>query len=600
MSEFEIPKNNYLTFDAYTMKQYIVDRLNESGVFTDQNFEGSYISTINNIIAYTFNSLMYYLNKTSSESIFSEAQVYENMNRIVKMLSYKPIGFQSATLPFTPTVGALTPGLYYIPRYSYFTKNSISYSFAEDIIFEKTVSGTEVLTDLANQKLLFQGRFREYSNITASGEDNEIINLSTPEAVNVDHFNIQVYVKRYNTGIWEEWKQTENLYLELPSALKYEVRLNENKNYELKFGNDINGSKLQENDTIAIYYLESSGINGEVGQGFLQGASFVLFGSSQWVEISSDVVETSVTQLPNSSLFTATNSYPSSESKNIETPDDIRENAPGIFRSQLRLVTKDDFRNFLKTNFGNFVHDVHIANNWDFLQGRMQYLYNLGLDNPMSDTPVLYAHSQFADACNFNNIYITALPKTSITSINNAPVLSNSQKQTMMASMRPRKLMTSEIVFLDPVYMAVGIGVSKSNTNPNASDTLNSVLSILRDGKSSRPNNDIKNDIVNIITNEFLISNRSLGDTINITDLTNRILSVGGVKKVYTKRTDTGEKSEGLRMIIYNPIYPQDVSLVTNNTDLSDFQFAFFENISNLASRIEIENTINIYENVEY
>jgi hypothetical protein len=600
MSEFEIPKNNYLTFDAYTMKQYIVDRLNESGVFTDQNFEGSYISTINNIIAYTFNSLMYYLNKTSSESIFSEAQVYENMNRIVKMLSYKPIGFQSATLPFTPTVGALTPGLYYIPRYSYFTKNSISYSFAEDIIFEKTVSGTEVLTDLANQKLLFQGRFREYSNITVSGEDNEIINLSTPEAVNVDHFNIQVYVKRYNTGIWEEWKQTENLYLELPSALKYEVRLNENKNYELKFGNDINGSKLQENDTIAIYYLESSGINGEVGQGFLQGASFVLFGSSQWVEISSDVVETSVTQLPNSSLFTATNSYPSSESKNIETPDNIRENAPGIFRSQLRLVTKDDFRNFLKTNFGNFVHDVHIANNWDFLQGRMQYLYNLGLDNPMSDTPVLYAHSQFADACNFNNIYITALPKTSITSINNAPVLSNSQKQTMMASMRPRKLMTSEIVFLDPVYMAVGIGVSKSNTNPNASDTLNSVLSILRDGKSSRPNNDIKNDIVNIITNEFLISNRSLGDTINITDLTNRILSVGGVKKVYTKRTDTGEKSEGLRMIIYNPIYPQDVSLVTNNTNLLDFQFAFFENISTLASRIEIENTINIYENIEY
>ena len=70
MSDCPSTKDGYLAFDALSLKQHIKDRLNESGVFTDQNYEGSYISTVIDIIAYTFNVLMFYLNKTSSESMF--------------------------------------------------------------------------------------------------------------------------------------------------------------------------------------------------------------------------------------------------------------------------------------------------------------------------------------------------------------------------------------------------------------------------------------------------------------------------------------------------------------------------------------------------
>lgn len=599
MSEFNIPKNNYLTFDAYTMKQYIRDRLNESDVFTDQNFEGSYLTTINNVVAYTFNSLMYYLNKTSSESMFSEAQIYENMNRIVKMLSYSPVGFQTATLPFTPTVGILDPDIYFIPRYSYFIDNNIAYSFAEDIVFEKTISASEQLDDLANQKLLFQGRFREYAVQTASGEDNEIITLNIPNNINVDHFNIFVYVYRDAQGVWEEWKRTESLYLERPTSSTYEVRLNENRDYEIKFGDNINGSKLLVNDRVAIYYIESQGVTGEVGPRFLESCDLVLFNSAQINNIMDNVRVSSATLLPNNTLFTATNQYQSSNSKNIETSDEIRENAPGIFRSQLRLVTKDDYSNFIRTNFSNFIHDVAVTNNWGFLSGRIQYLYDLGLENPLSDTPTLYTHSEFADACNFNNIYVTVCPKTSINSINLSPTLSNSQKQTIISTINSRKTLTSETIILDPVYMAADIGITGASSLSTDDIALTNLFIVKKPG-SRRSEKDIKQDIVDVFKNTFMQSNRSLGDVINISEINNNILSIDGVERVQTLRTDTNSLTEGVSMILYNPIYPQDVSLITNNTDLLDFQFAYFNDLSTLSSRISIENQSKPFELVEY
>ena len=88
---------------------------------------------------------MFYLNRTSTESMFSDAQIYENMNRIVKMIDYKPVGRQTSTLSFNASaLGTGTTqdtGLYTIPRYSFFQVNGISYSFNEDITFVKTVSG---------------------------------------------------------------------------------------------------------------------------------------------------------------------------------------------------------------------------------------------------------------------------------------------------------------------------------------------------------------------------------------------------------------------------------------------------------------------------
>ena len=64
-------KNSYVAFDGTSIRDIIVSRLNQGKVFTDQNYQGSNLSALIDIVGITVNTLLYYLNKTSSESIFT-------------------------------------------------------------------------------------------------------------------------------------------------------------------------------------------------------------------------------------------------------------------------------------------------------------------------------------------------------------------------------------------------------------------------------------------------------------------------------------------------------------------------------------------------
>ena len=128
---FIFNKNSYVAFDGTSLRDIIIDRLNRGKVFTDQNYQGSNISAIIDVISYSFSNLLFYLNKTSSESMFSEAQLYENMNRIVKLLNYKPVGPQGQTIPIKLTITNIPKGNYIIPKYSYVNVGSTTYSFKD-------------------------------------------------------------------------------------------------------------------------------------------------------------------------------------------------------------------------------------------------------------------------------------------------------------------------------------------------------------------------------------------------------------------------------------------------------------------------------------
>jgi len=97
--EFNLPQDAYVAFDAVSLKEYIVDRLNENEKFTDQKFDGSNLAAVIDIIAYSYHVLLFYLNNTASEVNFDQATLYENMNKIVKLIGYKPAGKQTSIVP---------------------------------------------------------------------------------------------------------------------------------------------------------------------------------------------------------------------------------------------------------------------------------------------------------------------------------------------------------------------------------------------------------------------------------------------------------------------------------------------------------------------
>jgi hypothetical protein len=208
-NNFEIKQNEYVAFDAISLRNLILDRLNNQGTFTDQNYIGSNLASVIDIISYAYNTLIFYLNQTSNESNFSEAQIYENIARIVNLLDYKPIGYQTSTLAFqtsatfiSETRNTFDGGVdlaygrsYSIPRYAQLIVDGIPFSFNEDITFSGYQEGTNALEDLSNRKLLYQGIYKETPAYVAQGDKHEVITISNPNSSSkIDHFNIDVYV----------------------------------------------------------------------------------------------------------------------------------------------------------------------------------------------------------------------------------------------------------------------------------------------------------------------------------------------------------------------------------------------------------------------
>jgi hypothetical protein len=150
-------KNSYVSFDATSINELIINRLNQNQIFTDQNYQGSNLSSLLDVISYTFSTLLYYLNKTSSETMFSEAQIYENMNRIVKLLNYNPKGKIAQTVGYYINA-ALPQNNYVIPRYSYIKVGATSFSFVKDIYFTLSQNNIIQLQNPETDYFLYQAR----------------------------------------------------------------------------------------------------------------------------------------------------------------------------------------------------------------------------------------------------------------------------------------------------------------------------------------------------------------------------------------------------------------------------------------------------------
>ena len=144
--EFNLPQNAYVAFDAVSLKDYIINRLNTNEKFTDQNYDGSNLAAVIDIIAYSYHVLLFYLNNTASEVNFDQASIYENMNKIVKLIGYKPAGKQTSIVPINAVGTAdMAVANYTIRKNSYFLADGFQYNFIDDYSFNKTTTGSEVI-----------------------------------------------------------------------------------------------------------------------------------------------------------------------------------------------------------------------------------------------------------------------------------------------------------------------------------------------------------------------------------------------------------------------------------------------------------------------
>ena len=591
-TEFGLSTDSYAAFDAVSLRDLIKRRLTEKNVFTDQLFEGSNLSSLVDVIAYSYHTLLFYLNRTSSESIFTEAQLYENVNRIVKLLNYNPTGYKTSVLTFQAKATAnLAQGLYTIPRYSFVDIGGIKYSLASDVAFGKTTSEEQTIASIGEKHLLYQGVFEQFPLQQATGEDFETFTLSFDESTKIDAYNIHVYVS--SNGVWSEYTQTESLFLETPTANVFEKRLNENKLYEIRFGNDVYGRRLKSGDTIAIYYLKSDQDKGAVGAGALKGELSPLT-TSTFLQIRDNIKSPNVVYMSLSNLqqLTLTNIDPSTKPEAEETVESIKNLAPKFFGAQHRLITAADFENYVNKQYGNVIADVKVVNNKDYIDGHLAYTVNdLQLQHPNMESRIAYNQVNFASSTNFNNVYIYAVPKfekiTSATPMVN--FLSPAQRSLIINGVDKIKALTCEPVVVDPVYMAIDLGAALATETLTPDIRKNTVLNIVKRRDSQRDDDIIRSEVESVIKSYFGTSS-SLGYLLDMSSLYSDIASVADVIDVYMTRTDnTNVKTQGITFLSWNPVYEQsDISIVSQNTQYPYFKFPYLFEQATLLNKINV------------
>tara|TARA_B110000495_G_scaffold155235_1_gene138525 strand:- start:2089 stop:3996 length:1908 start_codon:yes stop_codon:yes gene_type:complete len=595
--EFTLPKQGYAAFDAASLKTLIIERLNTNNVFTDQNYEGSNINAFIDVVSYAYHVLLFYLNNTSNESLFSESQIYENINRIVKSIDYKPVGVQTPALTISAIASdQLTIGTYTIPRYSYIDIGGFIYSFNNDTTFVKTTSADENLEQITGKTLLYQGQYIEYPVYKATGEPNETLVVVPGDNISVDHFNIDVYIQEGGPGgTFHKYDTITSMLFARPTSRNVEIRLNENKRYEIRFGNDINGRQLRSEDMVYIYYLSTEGTSGEVSENDAVNKKVKLYTSTQLevLKQSSNIRGDGVVYInqPEADNVLISNSEPSTKFYEGETVEDVRSNAPQTFSSQYRLVSISDYESYIISNFSNFVSGVKAVDNNTYLDNHIKYYYDLGLKSPSLESRVLMNQVQFSSSCTFNNLYIYVVPRldktTTLTKRNN--YLTTAQKELIINRLSQTKTVTCDPIIMDPVYVTVDIGTRGVNEPMNTQISDQTKIMLVQEDTSRVNSNDIIQKVGSILKEYFSNTNATIGMSIDLTKLSNEILSIQGITTFYTYRPDLGGTYvEGLSLMIWNPVYEDDILQTTQNYNLPIFKFPFFRDVDNIGDKIQV------------
>jgi hypothetical protein len=221
----------------------------------------------------------------------------------------------------------------------------------------------------------------------------------------------------------------------------------------------------------------------------------------------------------------------------------------------------------------------------------MKYLTEtLSLRSANADANTLYNRVTFADSCDFNNIYIYAIPRIEkpTTAIVRANYLTSAQKSAIINSIRDVKTLTTETIVMDPVYTAIDLGIYNSSTETLVEAVKdNTKLQIIRKKNSTKSLRAISSAAHDVITRYFKDFN--LGDILDVTNIVNDILTIEGVKSMHMVRTDTNQRIDGLSFLLWNPIYPDaDISVITSNIRVPSFKYPYLNDPASLLDKIQV------------
>ena len=311
---------NITDLDFDQVESSLKEYLKGQSVLKDYDFEGSNLSLLVDLLAYSAHTSAFNANMVASEMFLDTAQIRKNVVSRAKELGYTPSSRTAAKATFdlsvtNPTVGGETPTSLSILRGHKFTTIFDGTSFSFIALDNKTITPTSGAFIFENLDV-YQGQLStdvyRYSS-QVSNQRFPILNS------NVDTSTIKININSNNTV--SAWSKAGDLTNIKSTSKVYYLQENDDGLFEVYFGDGIIGAEPKDSDLISISYLVTDNNHANGAKTFSMSTS---------INGNSDV--------------TFTNTISASGGKDIETEDQIKISASKFYTSQNRLVTVQDYK----------------------------------------------------------------------------------------------------------------------------------------------------------------------------------------------------------------------------------------------------------------
>ena len=698
-------KTDFLRINAFAIRDLIKQKLSQDTRFTDQIFDGSNLAILIDIFSYIAQILIYQLNNAASESMFIDTQMYENINRLCNFIGYDPKGAAPSTVTAILNREDVerwkeTHERISLCKYSYVntgksdnTGRQIVYSVGNSDINPAAVYGVET-SDY--KTILYNGMWKLYTTVfVATGDPWETFvleNLKSDANLNqyVAHGFIDVYavvyadndtkssidkiykfnytdrqlfrppvendLEKYLSDVDSSNSSSKNkgvgetsfnrlIYqgsLNNKQDRVFNLRLNENKQYQITFGDGATGAIPPKGASLYIVYLESNGPFGEIEVGDIKDAPLTLNALGMTPQLQNAVffgqTGDEYDERSSSETYFAvrlTNSTPSTVAKKEESVQEIKDSAPNWFKMGNRLVTKDDYEYYIMNSpytRGTF-SDVKAMNNWEYISTFYKWLFDLGTrfhGDPryyLNQNRLVKNDYQIADPADCNNIYLWCCRGFDTESGDNDVALSE-LTDGLKRSFKPIKDMTHEPIFLEAIPVYFGICAASSSTayqfirteEPPADFngvSTRSYFEITIDDVSFYSSSTIARQVEGKIRKFFKECSKHIGGFVNFNNLLTDIMDIEGIVNVRTVYIPVDDNNARMT---YSPIVQNglcfaswtggldnlidigiDMEVSNTGRSLEQFQYPKLASVDSLINAIKIiRKSMNTIERVQY
>lgn len=311
----------------------IKDYLRANSNFTDYDFEGSNLSTIINTLAYNTYIASYNANVVSNEVFIDSATLRENVVSLARLVGYVPKSRTAARatisffvdlsdLSIKPLTLTVRKGLIATTRTS-FRGESYTFSIPNDI----TVPVVNGIASFNNVQI-YEGTFIT-ENYTVDNSINQRFVLSN-NGIDTSLISVTVQDTQFDTNV-QKYALAENLFNVDENSKVFFIQEVEDERYEIIFGDNVFGKKLNNLNYIQISYIVN---NGSLANGITD-FSF----SGRIFDNNGRIITSNI-----SSVIAEQTSIGGSD---IEAVSTVRKSAPKNYSAQNRAVTPRDYESIV-------------------------------------------------------------------------------------------------------------------------------------------------------------------------------------------------------------------------------------------------------------